>query len=283
MKYTLAAFADEASSNLTEQIDALRRNGIGLLEIRGVDGKSIADVDAREAREIAKRLADAGIAVKSIGSPYGKIDIDADFEPHFDKFRRTLEVAGILGASYMRIFSFFMPAGLAADGYGAYTERVLRRMVRMEIAARSAGIVLCHENEKGIYGDVPERCAEIHRAIPEIRAVFDPANFVQCGVDTVHAWELLGQYVEYLHIKDALPGARVVPAGKGVGNVARILREFGSGMLTLEPHLSVFKGLEALEKDGGALSVDPYRYATAGEAFDSAANALKALISETEE
>ncbi|MBO5076484.1 MAG: TIM barrel protein, partial [Clostridia bacterium] len=239
------------------------------------------DVDAGEAKEIARRLEDAGLAVRSIGSPYGKIGINDDFGPHFEKFRRTLEVAGILGASYMRIFSFFIPAGTA--DYSVYTERVMRRLVQLEIAARSAGIVLCHENEKGIYGDVPERCREIHWAIPEIRAVFDPANYVQCGVDTVHAWELLGQYVEYLHIKDALPGGRVVPAGQGVGNVTRILREFGSGMLTLEPHLSVFKGLEALEKDGGALSVDPYRYATAGEAFDSAANALKALINETEE
>ena len=114
MSYTLAAFADEAGSSLTAQIAALQRNGIGLLEIRGVDGKSIADVDAGEAKEIAKRLADAGLAVRSIGSPYGKIGINDDFGPHFEKFRRTLEVAGILGASYMRIFSFFIPAGSEA-------------------------------------------------------------------------------------------------------------------------------------------------------------------------
>ncbi|MBQ3868544.1 MAG: sugar phosphate isomerase/epimerase [Clostridia bacterium] len=281
MSYTLAAFADEAGSSLTAQIAALQRNGIGLLEIRGVDGKSIADVDAGEAKEIARRLADAGLAVRSIGSPYGKIGINDDFGPHFEKFRRTLEVAGILGASYMRIFSFFIPAGTA--DYSVYTERVMRRLVQLEIAARSAGIVLCHENEKGIYGDVPERCLEIHRAIPEIRAVFDPANYVQCGVDTLHAWELLRQYAEYLHIKDALPSGKVVPAGQGVGNVPRIVREFGSGMLTLEPHLSVFKGLAALEKDGGAASVDPYRFSTADEAFDCAAGALKALIAEKEE
>ena len=281
MKYTLAAFADEAGSSLTQQIEALRRSGIGLLEIRGVDGKNVADIDAGEAREIAGRLNDAGLAVRSIGSPYGKIDIDADFEPHFEKFRRTLEVANVFGAKYMRIFSFFMPAGVTE--YGAYTERVLRRLVRLEIAARSAGIVLCHENEKGIYGEVPERCLEIHRAIPEIRAVFDPANYVQCGVDTLRAWELLGQYVEYLHIKDALPNGRVVPAGQGVGNVARIVKAFGGGMLTLEPHLTVFKGLSALEKDGGALSVDPYRFDTADEAFDCAAAALKAIIAKTEE
>ena len=86
MSYTLAAFADEAGSSLTAQIAALQRNGIGLLEIRGVDGKSIADVDAGEAKEIARRLADAGLAVRSIGSPYGKIGINDDFGPHFEKF-----------------------------------------------------------------------------------------------------------------------------------------------------------------------------------------------------
>ena len=61
MSYTLAAFADEAGSSLTAQIAALQRNGIGLLEIRGVDGKSIADVDAGQREhgvpELGKTLA----------------------------------------------------------------------------------------------------------------------------------------------------------------------------------------------------------------------------------
>ena len=51
----------------------------------------------------------------------------------------------------------------------------------------------------------------------ELDGVFDPANFVQCGIDTIEAFELLQDRITYLHIKDALPDGSVVPAGKGHG------------------------------------------------------------------
>ena len=37
-----------------------------------------------------------------------------------------------------------------------------------------------------------------------MKAIFDPANYVQCEVDTLKAWEMIKPYVKYLHIKDAL-------------------------------------------------------------------------------
>ena len=54
-----------------------------------------------------------------------------------------------------------------------------------------------------------------------MKAVFDPANFVQCGVDTLKAWEMLKNKVEYLHIKDAV-GQAIVPAGEGEGNIKEL-------------------------------------------------------------
>lgn len=77
--------------------------------------------------------------------------------------------------------------------------------------------------------------------------MFDPANFVQCGQDTIEAWDMLSGYVEYLHIKDALPDGSVVPAGKGAGNLRYILENYRGSMLTVEPHLSVFEGFDRLE------------------------------------
>ena len=44
MRFQLAAFADEAGSPLSEQIGAMRENGVSLLEIRGVDGQNAADI-----------------------------------------------------------------------------------------------------------------------------------------------------------------------------------------------------------------------------------------------
>jgi sugar phosphate isomerase/epimerase len=280
-QFRLCAFADEAGSSLSEQIDALCGNGIGLLEIRGVGDKNISMVTVPEAKEIRKRLADTGIGVWSIGSPSGKIQITDNFLPHLERFKRQIEVANVLGAKYYRMFSFY---GCQAFDQGARDE-VMERLGAFVTAAAGSGVMLCHENEKGIYGEMANGCLDIHKALPEIRAVFDPANFVQAGQDVWEAWELLSPYVEYLHIKDAKADGQVVPAGSGIGHVEDVLRSFqrmGGGVLTLEPHLTVFEGLDQLEHEARS-KIGSNVYPSKRAAFDAAADALKALIDKIKE
>lgn len=272
MKFKIAAFADEAGSSLEEQIFAMRENGVELLEIRGVDGKNVSDITAEEAREIRRKLEEAGLAVWSLGSPFGKIGVCDSFEPHFDKFRRGLETANILGAEHMRIFSFYVPRENASE----HSEEVMTRLEKFLSAGEGSGVMLCHENEKGIYGDNAERCAEIHGNFPKLRAVFDPANFIQCGQDTKAAWERLSAYVEYLHVKDALADGTVVPAGKGLGNIPHILGEYRGEVLTVEPHLSVFDGFDTLERGEDARR--RFCYPDSRTAFSAAVKALKEIL-----
>ena len=278
MRYQIAAFADEADAKISGQIEAMRAEGISLLEVRGVDGKSVADLTAAEAKALRARLEDEGITVWSIGSPYGKSEIREPFGPRLDEFRRGLEIAEALGASHIRLFSFYLPQGEAPE---TFRDEVLERLSRFCGAAKGSGIVLCHENEKGIYGDIAPRCAEIHRALPELRAVFDPANFIQCGQPTLPAWELLAPYVEYMHIKDALADGSVVPAGCGEGHLPELLEQYQGKVLTLEPHLAVFEGLASLEQEGARSDVPTYRYASNREAFAAAAAALRKLLGES--
>lgn len=183
----------------------------------------------------------------------------------------------ILGAENIRLFSFFTPA----ENRESYKDKVIERLGAFCEIAKGSGITLCHENEKGIYGDTPERCLEIHKALPEMKAIFDPANYVQCEVDTLKAWEIIKPYVKYLHIKDALADGSVVPAGKGDGNIKYILDEFkklGGESVTLEPHLTVFEGLKALEKEGDASVVgEVYKYSSNTEAFSAAVSALREI------
>ena len=274
------AFADEASPFIDGQIIALKENGLDGLEIRNVDNVNVSDISDAKAKEVRKKLDDAGLSVWSVGSPIGKTDIVKDnFDLHTEKFRRTLEIAEILGAKNIRLFSFYIPKD---SDPSEYRNEVIERLGKFIGIASETGIELCHENEKGIYGDNAERCLEIYKALPEMKAIFDPANFVQCGVDTMPAWEMLKIYVKYLHIKDALPDGNVVPAGKGSGNLAYILsdyRKMNGTALTLEPHLKVFAGLSALETEGEKSAVgEIYSYKTNEEAFRAAADALKALI-----
>lgn len=274
----LIAFADEAGPRLDEQIAALLRNGMDGIELRNVDGENVSDISLDKARQVRRRLDDAGLITWSVGSPIGKIDlVGDDFAAHLDKLRHTVDIARVLGAGNIRMFSFYLPVG---EDPARYRDEVMERLGRMAQACEGSGVTLCHENEKGIYGDVAARCLDIHESVPALAGIFDPANFIQCGQDTAEAWAMLKSHVKYMHIKDALADGTVVPAGRGIGNVRMIVKDFleEGAVLTLEPHLRVFSGMEALERGNRKGPTDPYAYESGDAAFDAAAAALRELL-----
>ncbi len=274
----LGAFADEAGAALADQIAAMKDNGIRHLEARTIGKKNFVEYTCAEAKEVKAQLDANGLRIWSIGSPLGKIGITDPMEPHLDKLKHTLELGQIMGSENIRMFSFYMPAG---EDPAVYRDEVMERLGRMVETARGSGIRLCHENEKGIYGDVASRCADILEQFPEMGGIFDPANFIQCGQDTLAAWELLQERIVYFHVKDCAEGGKVVPCGKGIGHVPEILRRFiarGGWQLTLEPHLTVFSGFAALEKDEAKTQMAAYEYPTQRAAFDAAVAALREAL-----
>jgi len=276
--FKINAFADEAGNDFEEQLKALGENKLDGLEIRNLDGQNVVGLSMEKAKEVRDRLSDKGLSVWSIGSPIGKIGIADPFDEHLDLFKHSLDIAQVLGAKVYRMFSFYIPKDANPV---SYKDEVFERLLQLCEAAKNYDITLCHENEKDIYGDTASRCLEIHREIPQIRAVFDPANFIQCGQDTLTAWEMLEPYIEYMHIKDALSDGSVVPAGKGEGNLSVLLEKYkniGGKILTLEPHLKVFTGLETLERVGAESIVGKYEYPSNREAFDAAVAALKEIL-----
>lgn len=273
-------FADEASPMIDEQIKAMHRNGLDGLEIRNVDETNVADITLDKAREVRKKLDAAGLITWSIGSPIGKIDIEKDdFAAHLEKLKHTLEIANILGAENIRMFSFFMPQNKDSS---IFKNEVLDRLGKMAEIANGTGVTLCHENEKGIYGDVAAHCLEIFNAVPQIKGIFDPANFVQSGENTIEAWNLLKTYIKYVHVKDARASDdMIVPAGSGDGNFKVIVPEYismGGNCFTMEPHLKEFDGLAGLEREGEESKVGEFNFETGDEAFDYACNAFKKIL-----
>lgn len=277
-KLKVAAFADESSADFCGQLNALTRNRLDAIEMRNLDGFNVVNLTDEQAKDYKKRLFDLGLSVWSLGSPLGKISITEDFAPHLELFKRGMELSAILEADAVRMFSFYMPSGAdPAD----YKNEVIDRLGAFCEVAADYRAVLCHENEKGIFGDTAARCLEIHRALPSLKAVFDPANFIQCGEDTLKAYEALKDYIYYLHIKDAAADGAVVPPGDGIGNIAELIlryRNNGGSVITLEPHLFEFSGLKALEQEGNTSEVGGYNFSTAEEAFDYAVSAVKKLI-----
>ena len=279
--FYLSAFADEAGGGIKEQIDALKAHGMTHLEPRGLDEGNISLYTVAQAKELKKILDGNEIKISAIGSHYGKIKITDDFTEHFENFKNCVEVAKILGTERIRMFSFYFSEN---EKYEVYKDEVFKRIEKMCDYALENGVYCCHENEKGIYGDNAERCYELLSHFKgKLKGVFDPANFIQCGVKILPAFDLLKDYIDYLHIKDCVySDGSIRPAGLGDGEIVELLKRFnevknGDTFLTLEPHLKVFDGLKDLEEEGGTADKlkDDFTYKTNRDAFDVAANALK--------
>jgi sugar phosphate isomerase/epimerase len=243
MTVTLSGFADEISPDPAEQLAVLAAENITHLELRSAWSVNVADLSDAELSRFGKALNDAGVRVSAIGSPIGKIGVAAPLGPELDRLRRIADVAAGLGTTIVRVFSFFIPR---SDRPERYRDQVIERMRALADVAEDRGVMLAHENEKEIYGDRPERCADIIETVgsPALRATFDAANFVQCGVRPhTEGYGLLRPYLVYLQVKDALAATgEVVPAGQGDGQVRETLaalRDSGfAGYVSLEPHLA---------------------------------------------
>ena len=133
-------------------------------------------------------------------------------------------------------------AGLFAGVFRSHQCYEGRLALLAILAQRLASQCLVPLHVAQVVGDLDGE-ADIAGIGAQLRAAFDPANFVHCGVDPLaEAWPLLDEYTDYFHIKDKeATSGRVVPAGRGDGGVAELLaravaRGF-DGFLSIEPHL----------------------------------------------
>ena len=274
----ISAFADEYADSFEEQLRGLNKLGITHIEIRHVNKKNISVLTKEEVFEAKELLDKYGIKVSAIGSPLGKIKLDGDMDDHVETAKRVYEYANILGAKFVRMFSFYAPKG---KNILDMKDEAFAAVGRLLQAAREYGVILCHENEAKIYGDIPERCRELLDFFPDLACVYDMGNFVLEGVDPYpDSYRLLKDRIAYFHIKDALAAGAIVPPGCGEAKIGEILSEHkeyadGDFFVSLEPHLELFSGLNALV---GRSFENPYKYPDAKTAFADAAEKLKKLL-----
>jgi sugar phosphate isomerase/epimerase len=264
-QFRISGFADEAGVTAQEQMDALEKNGVRLIELRSVDGKGILEHDEAALKALAEQFKSRGFSVSALGSPIGKTPIEEDFSAAQENFRKILRAAELFKAPYIRAFSFYMPQNKDPMPWAGEVVKRLGELVKM---AEDRGIQFALENESGIFTDLPERCAYVLDRIPGLRMAFDPGNFIMNGADTLKAWRLLKNRTAYFHIKDGIaePEKRNCPAGEGVGHIPEILKDaYESGfdnVLSIEPHLSYRSDLNKAQQ------------------FTVAANALKKILND---
>jgi sugar phosphate isomerase/epimerase len=209
--------------------------------------------------------------------------------------RRIADIARELGAAIVRVFSFFLPPG---EPPGRHRAQVIDRMATLAEIAAGQSLVLAHENEKEIFGDTPGRCADLIASVnsPALRATFDAANFVQCGVRPFdEAYDLLRPYLVYLQVKDALAAARFPARLRELAGYAATLARHrvpvlqGRRVLAAEGDGQVRETLAPLRDSGfdGFVSLEPH-LAQAGrhggfsgpEGFTRASRSLKFILND---
>ena len=276
-RFVLSAFADEAGSSLSEQIKGLKENDIDFIEPRNIDKKNLLTLTEEELKAIKCELDKNGIKVNSLGSPIGKYPIDKPFDDHLVDFEKALRACEIFETKNMRVFSFYVEQDKLAEN----RDEVINRLKKLVEIASKRGIRLCHENESTIYGQMPREVLDILKSVDGLYGVFDAANYrmndgdIDAGIDSTLI--RLG----YMHIKDAIYSEQmIVPAGEGEGKIGEVIEKINAATdeviyLTLEPHLHIFdayKDIDDHELKG------KYVFKTNREAFDFAANTLKALL-----
>ena len=262
----LCAFADEAAVSLDGQIEALKKNNIDLIELRGIDGVNVSKISLEDAEGYAKRLSEAGIRVWSIGSPIGKIKLSDNVEAHMELLSHVCGLAKVFGTDKIRMFSFY-------EAYGE-EERVFSLLQRMVEIAESHGVKLYHENEKKIYGDTAERVLKIMENVKGLYYVYDPANFIEVNEDSAMTLDTLHSKTDYFHIKDVIAEThQLVPAGYGDGRIGELIERITDDkVLTIEPHLKIFKGFSEIDD---SRMKNRFVFNTNAEAFDAAVVAIK--------
>ncbi len=265
----ISAFGDEIAVDFEEQLQVLNDLAIPLIDVRNAWGVNCAQFSAERTARVKALCDQYNIAVACMGSPIGKSPIADPIEIESERLKRIGATAHALGTRNIRLFSFY-PEG---EHDAAAMQLSIDRLGTLTDIAAENDLQLLLENEKGVVGDLPERCLQIMRAIdsPYFRFIWDPANFVQCGAANQidQWWDALGPYIGYIHIKDArLPEAgedrsQVTVAGAGDGQVGALLERLKAsgydGVLSLEPHLlearhsSGFSGAEGMAMAVAAL------------------------------
>lgn len=246
--WLLSGFGDEIDDDPAIQMAVLQALGANHIEVRSAWGTNIVEMSSEQLKSLKVLLDGHAMKASAIASPIGKVDVGLPVEHELERLDRAITAAKVLGTDYIRIFSFYYPAVATPE---SVRTNVLERMSALAARAQQAGVILLHENEKGIYGDTPDRVLDIMESVssPALKVAWDAANFVQVGVRPfAEGYAKLRPYLEYLQIKDALlSDGKVVPAGEGDGDVLQTIQALHddgfTGFASLEPHLTGAHGL----------------------------------------
>ena len=254
--WPLSGFPDEACDSLDQQIEVIQRAGLRHIDLRGVDGANIVDLPLDTARRYKQRLDEAGLTVNMFGTPIGKIDVTDDIHTDLGRLDHLASLADIFDCRQIRIFSYYNKTSMDK---AAWRNEAIERLGRLKNRAASLNLVLFHENEREIFGDLCDDVSAIldaHHDRKTFKSIFDFDNFNQGGENVWQCWLKLRDRTDAFHLKDSDHQGQHVPIGQGAGRAGDIfadaLERGFTGPLSLEPHLAHSPAVMATGPSGRA-------------------------------
>lgn len=247
----LSVIGDEIGPSLDEMISFAHEHGLQRLDMRTVGGRNLLSMKIEEVIHISRTLEKAGITVPAFVSPAfkwkapgrsaragGKVDFAFDPEqcPVEDWVAHAMQIAVILGAPHMRIFSYLRYGGFRPSDLG----RLSDHLAKLLGLAGHYDITLQLENEPVCnVGNIAELAAffvadekAFNEANPDMEEFEQQDSqprlrYLRPLVDIANAWSTgerpsdadiaaLAPFTTAIHLKDRdLSANRTVPLGDG--------------------------------------------------------------------
>lgn len=252
-----SGISDEAGKDINTQIKAHKELGWRHLELRGIDGVNVSQLDDGQFESVYAAVSDAGMTVSCFSSAIANWarPITSDFSVDVADLHRSIPRMHRFGTSFIRIMSYPNDSEQPVDE-AAWRAESIRRVKELARIAEDGGVVLVHENCSGWGGLSAENSNILLGEVdsPALKVVFDTGNPVTYGQDAWEYYQTVAQDIVYVHIKDArkVDGEdRYCMCGDGDGYVkeivADLLKNGYDGGFSIEPHLAavIHTGQEA--------------------------------------
>jgi sugar phosphate isomerase/epimerase len=203
-------------------------NAVRRLDMRTVDGRNLMGMTLDEVDAIGRQLKAAGVTVPTFVSPVlkwsapgkapagGKVDFAFDPAtcPGDEPLAHAFDVATVLGATKIRVFSFLRYPGFQPHDLAAAMDRLLDLADRHDVTVEVENEPVCN------IGSMPELTGYF-------ASLVEPSDRLRPLVDIGNSWSMgqppsdddfatLGPLVDLIHLKDRdFEAKRTVPLGDG--------------------------------------------------------------------
>jgi len=242
-RLALAVIGDEIGPSLSEMISFCAENDVHRLDMRTVEGKNLLGMTLDEVEGVGKTLRQAGLKVPTFVSPVLKwpaagqaaegAKVDFAFDPALcptdDPLAHAFDVATVLGATRLRVFSHLRYPGYKPADLEAEIDRLMDLATRHDVAVEMENEPVCNV---GSVSELAQFFAHYSELGGYLRPLVDIGNSWNMGLPpSDEEIAALAPFVDLIHLKDRdFDARRTVPLGDGGVPWAKELKRLLEGV-----------------------------------------------------